>query len=165
MNKAYWDHRYASGNTGWDLNKASAPLTHYIDQINDRGVRILIPGAGNAYEAEYLLNQGFNHLSVLDIAEAPLRHLRGRLSPEFKATLIHDDFFKHQGQYDLILEQTFFCALDPDLRPNYVEKMHDLLAPGGRLAGVLFDFPLSSAGPPLAVVLEPINNSFNPILK
>ncbi|HXH19987.1 MAG TPA: hypothetical protein VNJ07_12995 [Chitinophagales bacterium] len=31
--------------------------------------------------------------------------------------LIHRDFFKHQGRYDLIIEQTFFCAINPKPRP------------------------------------------------
>jgi methyl halide transferase len=61
--------------------------------------------------------------------------------------LITADFFDHDGKYDLIVEQTFFCALDPAKRPDYVEKSYSLLRPGGRLAGLLFDrdFP---DGPP-----------------
>ena len=48
------------------------------------------------------------------------------------------DFFNHTGQYDLILEQTFFCALDPSLRTNYVQKMSELLKENGKLVGLLF---------------------------
>ncbi|HLZ86863.1 MAG TPA: hypothetical protein VKQ52_06485, partial [Puia sp.] len=61
--------------------------------------------------------------------------------------ILTGDFFNHQGQYDLIIEQTFFCSLEPAQRPAYVDKTHHLLRPGGRLAGLLFDrnFP---AGPP-----------------
>ena len=53
--------------------------------------------------------------------------------------VLHGDFFDHAGVYNLIIEQTFFCALDPSLRGSYVEKMHSLLADGGKIAGVLFD--------------------------
>jgi copper chaperone CopZ len=49
------------------------------------------------------------------------------------------DFFKHQGKYDIIIEQTFFCALPPFLRQKYVWKMHHLLADDGILAGLLFN--------------------------
>ncbi len=48
----------------------------------------------------------------------------------------------------MILEQTFFCALDPILRENYVSKMHELLSEKGKIAGLLFNFPLTEAGPP-----------------
>ena len=58
------------------------------------------------------------------------------------------DFFDLTGKFDLILEQTFFCALDPDVRRNYVIKMHDLLQPKGKLAGLLFGCEFEKAGPP-----------------
>jgi hypothetical protein len=48
----------------------------------------------------------------------------------------------------LVIEQTFFCALDPSLRRAYAEKMHEILNPGGRLVGLLFDDPLFSDHPP-----------------
>lgn len=53
--------------------------------------------------------------------------------------LIHGDFFNHIGSYDLILEQTFFCAIDPALRENYTIKMHSLLKQNGKLVGLLFN--------------------------
>ena len=73
--------------------------------------------------------------------------LREKLPPSPALKLITADFFDHQGQYDLIVEQTFFCALDPAKRPDYVEQMHRLLKPRGRLAGLLFDrqFPRHTA--------------------
>jgi len=46
------------------------------------------------------------------------------------------------------VEQTFFCALDPSLRKDYVAKMVELLKPGGKLVGLLFDRQFEEAGPP-----------------
>jgi hypothetical protein len=57
-------------------------------------------------------------------------------------------FFQHEGQYDLILEQTFFCAINPALRKDYVAKMKTLLMPEGKLVGVLFDKEFDKEGPP-----------------
>jgi len=57
------------------------------------------------------------------------------------------DFFKHQGEYDLILEQTFFCALPPTMREKYVLKMYLLLAKKGLLVGLSFNKKFES-GPP-----------------
>jgi methyl halide transferase len=48
----------------------------------------------------------------------------------------------------LIVEQTFFCALDPQLRPQYPKQATTLLRKGGTLSGVLFEFPLTEKGPP-----------------
>jgi hypothetical protein len=69
--------------------------------------------------------------------------------PDFPEAQLHLlDFFTLNRQYDLVIEQTFFCALDPDLRQSYVEKMHEILVPGGKLVGVLFDEPMNSERPP-----------------
>lgn len=62
--------------------------------------------------------------------------------------IINSDFFDMEGKFDLIIEQTFFCALNPELRENYVRKMKFLLNPKGKIAGLLFQFPLTTEGPP-----------------
>lgn len=149
-----WEKRWQTGQTGWDLGAASPPLTAYADQIppEKRNLRVLIPGCGNGYEALHLLRLGFTDVTMVDIAPTAVERLRQRLDasmPGWKAHLqvICADFFALEGPFDLILEQTFFCALDPALRPDYVRKMHDLLPPGGTLAGVLFDREFEG-GPP-----------------
>ncbi len=148
FDKTYWENKYHENATGWDIGYASAPLTDYFNQLRDKKLKILIPGGGNCYEAEYLFEQDFENVFVIDIAEQPLKNLKARF-PDFPAShLIHDDFFNHSGKYDLIVEQTFFCALDPVLRQKYVDKMHDLLSENGKLAGLLFDFELTEDGPP-----------------
>jgi len=48
----------------------------------------------------------------------------------------------------LIIEQTFFSAIHPNLRPQYAEKVFSLLKPGGKLVGLLFDDPLYEEHPP-----------------
>ncbi|MCK6649825.1 MAG: TPMT family class I SAM-dependent methyltransferase [Bacteroidia bacterium] len=148
LNQEYWTKRYNDQETGWDVGEVSAPLKEYIDQLANKELKILIPGAGNAYEAEYLYKQGFKNVFVIDISQEPLKNILKR-SPDFPAEqLIHGDFFEHTNTYDLIIEQTFFCAIDPSLRANYAKKMAALLNKGGKLAGVLFDDPLNTAHPP-----------------
>ncbi len=144
----YWTDRYVQGTTGWDIGYASPPIQQYLDQIENKGIRILIPGAGNAYEAQYAYVNGFKNVYVLDISGKPLESLKTRMPAFPKEQLLLEDFFHHTGKYDLILEQTFFCALHPDLRELYVENMKELLHPGGKLVGVLFDRQFHSAGPP-----------------
>ncbi|MEO5584343.1 MAG: SAM-dependent methyltransferase [Flavobacteriales bacterium] len=147
-NADFWIERYATGDTRWDLGAVSTPLKDYFDQLTDKDLRILIPGGGRSYEAEYLHRLGFKEVFALDLAEAPFEDLLRRC-PDFpREHLIIGDFFQHEGQYDRIIEQTFFCALDPQLRPKYVERTHDLLVPGGTLTGVLFDDPLNTDHPP-----------------
>ena len=147
LNKTYWDTRYTDNQTSWDAGEITTPLKNYIDQLTDKSIQILIPGAGNAYEAEYLFRQGFKNVTVIDISDKPLDNLKQRI-PDFPSSqLVCADFFSFKGQFDLIIEQTFFCALEPSLRSAYAEKMAELIKPGGRLSGVLFDTEFEG-GPP-----------------
>lgn len=145
-NQDFWESRYQTGNTGWDIEAPSPPLMRYCKDL-DRSTRILIPGAGTGHDFKSLIALGFSDVSVIDIAAQPIAALK-QAYPEHHAFILQGDFFKHTGEYDLILEQTFFCAIDPSLRPAYVRHTHDLLAADGRLAGVLFDRIFDKPGPP-----------------
>lgn len=143
--QAYWTKRYHEESTPWDIGYPSTPLKTYIDQLKDKTISILIPGAGNAYEAEYLWKQGFKNVFVMDISDFPLKQFQNR-NPDFpKAQLLLEDFFQHETQYDLIFEQTFFCSLVPtdENRIRYASHMASLLKPNGKLVGVWFDIPLT----------------------
>ncbi len=148
MTKNYWSQRWQENNTPWDMGTASPPLTGYLQQVTNKEHRILIPGAGSSHEILWLWENGFKNAFVLDIAQEPLDILADKLPAEAAKNLMYGDFFEHSETYDLIVEQTFFCALPPELRIDYAKKMAQLLNPGGKLFGVLFDFPLTEKGPP-----------------
>lgn len=105
---------------------------------------------------------GFKNIYILDIAEQPLNALKKRLNGIRDKQLIISNFFEHQGSYDLIIEQTFFCALDPELRGAYSAHMHQLLNIEGTLSGLLFNFPLTEQGPPFGGDLESYQLLFEP---
>jgi SAM-dependent methyltransferase len=146
--EGYWNHRYLSGETGWDLGEVSPPLKAYFDQLEDKTLKILIPGGGNSHEAEYLYRNGFKNVYVCDIATVPLRNLKERI-PEFpEEQLLHLNFFDLEDDYDLVVEQTFFCAINPEERTSYIEQIRKLLKPNGKLVGLLFNVPLNKDRPP-----------------
>lgn len=160
FDKKYWEDNYINGTTGWNIGAVSIPIKEYINQLSDKNIKILIPGAGNAYEAEYLYNLGFNNVFILDIAQKPLHNFKLR-NPSFPASqLLEENFFEHHKTYDIIIEQTFFCALHPSQRKLYAKKMHELLNEGGKLVGLLFDFPLTDDGPPFGGSYEEYKNTF-----
>lgn len=161
LSEEFWSQRYTDKKTGWDIGDVSTPIKEYIDQLNDKTLRILIPGCGHGYEAEYLHLQGFNNVHILDISAEPLKAFQRRVV-DFPREHIHKaDFFSHTAEYDLLIEQTMFCALAPSLRKEYAEKVNSLLAPGGKLVGLLFDFPLES-GPPFGGDREEYLDYFSP---
>ncbi len=165
LDKAYWENRYKANETGWNIGYASPPIKEYIEQLKDKSVSILIPGAGNSFEAELLWNKGFTNTYVLDIAKQPLINLKKRVENFPSEQLLHQNFFELDQTFDLIIEQTFFCALSPNLRKQYVEKMFQLLKPNGKLAGLLFDFPLTESGPPFGGSLNEYETIFSKYFK
>ena len=165
FDKTFWETKYQADKQGWNIGYPSTPIKTYIDQLTDKNIKILIPGAGNAYEAEYLFKKGFTNVFVLDIAKAPLDNLKERM-PHFPTEhLIQGDFFEHTATYDLIIEQTFFCALSPTLRKAYAEKMTTLLKLKAKLVGLLFNFELTEKGPPFGGSLEEYQELFSQYFK
>jgi SAM-dependent methyltransferase len=163
LTQGYWENRYLMQDTGWDIGQISAPFKAYFDQLRDKNIKILIPGCGNAYEAEYLIKHGFTEVYVLDWSASALKNLKQRLPAIKDEQLICGDFFQHQKQqYDLIIEQTFFCALPVNRRNDYVEQMHRLLKKEGKLVGLLFNVPLFTAHPPFGGNEQTYRKLFDP---
>ena len=162
LSEAFWDNRYQTNDIGWDIGRVSKPLKAYIDQLTNKNLKILIPGAGNAYEAEYLWHNGFKNIYVIDLSKTALTNLKNRIPNIPNEQLIHGNFFDLEDTFDLILEQTFFCALNPDLRPNYARKMSGLLHEKGKLAGLLFDDSLNENHPPFGGSKSEYINYFEP---
>ncbi len=155
----YWDNRYLNNETGWDMNQVSPPLKEYIDNLNNKDLKILIPGCGNAHEAEYLLQEGFKNVTLIDISKVVTERLKEKYHGK-PIRVVNENFFDHQDRYDLILEQTFFCALDPTLREKYVGKCYELLSDQGKIAGVFFNKSFTNTEPPFIATDEEYRKLF-----
>ncbi|AFL85663.1 Thiopurine S-methyltransferase (TPMT) [Belliella baltica DSM 15883] len=161
LNEQYWTSRYKQNLIGWDVGQVTFPIKQFLDQLVNKDLRVLIPGAGNAYEAAYAYASGFKNLHILDISKVPLDNFLEKY-PDFpKSQVHHENFFDHQGKYDLILEQTFFCALPVELRKDYADKIHELLVQDGQLAGVLFNREFGNDNPPFGGSVEEYRSYFS----
>ena len=164
----FWQQRYEQDSIGWDMGEVSPPLKVYIDQLPEtaKGQAILVPGAGNAYEVGYLHEQGFTNVTLVDFAPAPIQAFAERY-PDFPTEhLICADFFglsPEQHQFDWVLEQTFFCAINPARRDEYVEQMAALLKPKGKLIGLLFDRDFGRQEPPFGGTKEEYQQRFESV--
>src|SRR5574343_699810 len=127
LSPEYWSQRYENQQHGWDLGQISPPIKAYIDQLTDKNLKILIPGCGSGHEGSYLWKEGFRNVHMLDFSELALKMFMSN-NPDFPKEQIHcSDFFQHEEKYDLIIEQTLFCALDTNLRSKYAEHVASLL--------------------------------------
>ena len=164
---AFWQQRYEQDSIGWDMGQVSPPLQAYIDQLPEsaKSQAILVPGAGNAYEVGYLHEQGFTNVTLVDFAPAPIEAFAERY-PDFPAEhLICADFFElspEKYQFDWVLEQTFFCAINPARRDEYVAQMAALLKPNGKLVGLLFDKDFGRDEPPFGGAKAEYQQRFAP---
>ena len=148
LNKKFWNNKYLKNEHKWDVGYITTPLKEYFNQIKDKNLRILIPGCGNSYEAEHLFNSGFKNIFLVDYSEKALSNFKKRV-PNFPSeNLLCIDFFDLNMKFDLIIEQTFFCAIQTNKRGEYAEKMNALLSENGKLVGLLFDDPMNEDHPP-----------------
>lgn len=147
FDEVYWTNRWTTGQTAWDIGHAAPAIIAYFAQLNDLNASILIPGCGNAYEAMTLYNMGYHNITLIEIVEAKATALLQQLE-DTGIQVLHQDFFQHDGQYDYIIEQTFFCSLHPQDRPKYVQKMYALLKERAKLVGLLFNRTFEGNEPP-----------------
>ncbi|MFN6038632.1 MAG: methyltransferase domain-containing protein, partial [Bacteroidota bacterium] len=113
IDQKYWNERWEKSETGWDVGYASPAITEYLKQYSNKNAAILIPGCGNAYEAAFLVENGFTDITLIDIAPKAVEMLKKNFTNNPQVKIICEDFFLHEGKYDLIVEQTFFCAIPP----------------------------------------------------
>jgi SAM-dependent methyltransferase len=167
----FWQLRYEKDSTGWDMGEVSPPLKAYIDQLpkSAKDQAILVAGAGNAYEVGYLHEQGFTNVTLVDFAAAPIQAFAARYPSFPTENLIGADFFtlsstdfRLRGTFDLVLEQTFFCAINPTRRDEYVQQMSALLKPQGKLVGLLFDQKFGNDYPPFGGSADEYRQRFAP---
>ncbi|WP_201527326.1 methyltransferase domain-containing protein [Psychrobacter frigidicola] len=163
----FWQQRYEKNSTGWDMGEVSLPLKAYVDQLpaSAKDQAILVAGAGNAYEVGYLHKQGFTNATLVDFAPAPIEAFAERY-PSFPTEhLICADFFAlspNDYQFDWVLEQTFFCAINPARRDDYVQQMAKLLKPNGKLVGLLFEKDFGKPHPPFGGNADEYRQRFAP---
>ncbi|MCB0705220.1 MAG: SAM-dependent methyltransferase [Saprospiraceae bacterium] len=162
LNPEYWNARYQKQDIPWDMGSPSPSLVYLADTYIPKDARILIPGAGLAHEANYLHQNGYTQIFVCDWAAAAIQAVREFIPGIPDSNLLHSDFFELEMEFDFMLEQTFFCAIDRGLREAYVKKVHSLLAPGGQIGGLLFGVEMPGEGPPFGGSKSEYEKLFTP---
>ncbi|MBI3993057.1 MAG: methyltransferase domain-containing protein [Candidatus Lambdaproteobacteria bacterium] len=147
----FWNAKYAAGHTPWDLGQVSRPVQRLVERHFPPAGRVVIPGAGRGYEAIYLAQRGYQ-VTAIDYADEAVRHLREEARRSGLSVDVQQrDMFEippdQRGAYDVLLEQTCFCAINPRDWPKYEWMAGQLLKHGGRLLGVFMEVPFDK-GPP-----------------
>lgn len=160
----YWQRRYERGETGWDIGQAEEALLD-LHRSGELPIgRMLVPGCGYGWEVTAFAKMGFD-VTGLDFAAAPLEAIRARAEAEgVSPTLVQADLFAlpetWDGQFDAVLERACFCAIDPARRDEYVQVVHRLLKPGGKLVGLFYVPEQDRGGPPFAATEAELHQRF-----
>ncbi len=131
----FWNERYRSGNTPWDYGGVPPEFPEFL-QRHPEIETLLIPGCGNGHEVRAALDAGRN-VTGIELSSEAARRARERLTGHGDAILT-GDFFAYSfppQSFDAIYERTFLCAIDPEMRRDYAQRMQYLLKPGGFLFG------------------------------
>jgi len=146
---SFWNERFERGFTPWD--QAGVQPAFEAFATAHRGAPVLIPGCGNAWEAGWLVDRGYE-VRAIDFAPAAVASARAALGRDRAAIVEEADFFTWEPPFTpgWIFERAFLCALPKALRTRYGVRMAELLPPGGLLAGFFFigDTP---SGPPFGI--------------
>lgn len=162
-----WDERYRTQNTPWDLGSAAPPFIAALEDGLKKGPltagTIAIPGCGRGHEAILFARRGFQ-VSAMDVSERACAAVRQAAHHHnLEVNVIHGDALcprpQDRSRYDYILEQTFFCAIDPQRRTEYVEAIWQYLKPGGTLFGLYFDID-EEDGPPFGTTPDELERLF-----
>ena len=137
-----WQRHYDEGDLGWDLGQVAPPFIRLFESNIILPGKTLVPGCGRGHEVIYLAENGFE-VTAVDYSSGAVNHLNSTVQEhKLKCQVLHMDFFgidsAHNGVYDLLIEQTFFCAISPEQRPSYVSTVARALKQGGMLAGLFY---------------------------
>ncbi len=160
----FWRNRYVQHATPWDLDEPAPPFVSLLASPPDilKPGRLVAPGCGYGHDAALFGRHGYDVLGV-DIIPEAIAAANERYGED--ARFVCGDFFhppeEMLGRFDVMMEHTFFCAIPPLLRPDYVGSASRLLRPGGLLVG-LFWLLHDTDGPPYGVTRDEIEILMSP---
>ncbi len=155
----FWNEKYLIQDTGWDLKGPTPAFNDWI-QTQVTPLRICVLGCGNGYDAVNFARFGHDVYGVdfaenaikrmMDLAKTKGVQVKPVLADIFRLPEKYNDFFH------VVIEYTCYCAIDPQRRREYLDVVHRILKPGGKLVGLLFPInkPESEWGPPFRVDRE-----------
>jgi SAM-dependent methyltransferase len=145
---AFWDVRFREGHKPWDAGGVPAALREFLAR-EPAGRRVLVPGCGSSYEVRAFAAAAHDVVAI-DFSPAAIEAARGVLG-ELGRVLVQGDFFTHPlGEFDLVYERAFLCALPRPHWPRWAARIAEVIRPGGRLAGCFF-WSDDERGPPFGL--------------
>ncbi|MCB9642146.1 MAG: methyltransferase domain-containing protein [Myxococcales bacterium] len=169
MTSNRWQDAWSTGDTPWDAGGAAPALEDLLREATDlpKG-RVLVPGCGSGYDGLAWGRAGYEvtALDLVELAVERFRQLRDQsgVSAQQVDAICADFFtFEPPQPFDVIWDYTFLCALPPEMRAAWAEKMSRLVAKDGELITLIFPIrPDDGNGPPFAMSTELVSSLLSP---
>ncbi|MFZ6182350.1 methyltransferase domain-containing protein [Nannocystis pusilla] len=159
----FWDPLFAADAGGWELGRAAPPLVAWFSEHVPKGMQALVPGCGRGHEARLLAALEAT-VTAIDLAPTAIAQAQAMTPAGLAITFAVQDLFARIGQppaFDLVVEHTCFCAIDPARRDDYVTAVADSLLPGGMLVGLFYAHG-RPGGPPFTTDRAEVERRFAP---
>ena len=164
MNQREWEEKYRAGEAHWDHGAASPGLVDFLGEHRElpRG-RVAVPGCGTGHDVRAWAKFGFG-AHGFDVAPTAIQlAVQETRAAGLQALFTRCDFLKETPPepFDYLWEHTLFCALQPDLRDQYVRAVKRWLKPGGTYVAMHY-IVCGPDGPPWPVTLRELWQRFLP---
>lgn len=145
-----WSHRYEEKDIGWDMGHPSPSLVWAVEKLKLPKMRIAVLGCGLGHDAHFLATKGHRVIGF-DFSQQAIDGAKQKYPESENLKWECEDVFKmpshYLKQFDLVIEHTCFCAVDPARRDELVSVWESLLSEEGQVLGVFFTMP-KNFGPP-----------------
>ena len=154
---AFWEEIYQHGRAGWDLGGPTPALSRLLASGEIAPGRLIVLGAGRGHDAREFARHGFT-VTAVDFAAHAVLGMRNLADPQAPIEIVQADIFTLPAElnhtFDVVLEYTCFCAINPARRGEYADLVARLIKPGGAYAALLFPLDQHAGGPPFAVSVD-----------
>lgn len=153
---AFWQVHYDEHRLSWDLGAAAGAWGPLVELHAIAPGRTLVLGAGRGHDALWFAERGHT-VTAIDFAAgavaATVEAARLRnVSMDVRQTDLFALTAAELGRFDVVVEHTCYCAIDPARRPEYERVVAELLRPGGHYLAVFFRD--ATGGPPFPTPRE-----------
>ncbi|KDO51605.1 hypothetical protein CISIN_1g024021mg [Citrus sinensis] len=162
-----WEKCWEEGLTPWDIGQPAPIIVHLHQSGALPKGRALVPGCGTGYDVVAMASpeRYVVGLEISDIAIKKAEELSSSLPNAKFVSFLKADFFTWcpTELFDLIFDYTFFCAIEPEMRAAWAQKIKDFLKPDGELITLMFPISDHVGGPPYKVSVSDYEEVLQPM--
>ncbi|SIN84031.1 thiopurine S-methyltransferase [Salinivibrio sp. ES.052] len=176
MEQEFWHRRWAENQIGFHRDSVHPMLIRHWSALTPRSDEmVLVPLCGKSIDLNWLAEK-HAHVVGVELSDIAVRSFfsENLYTPQVhrapsghvhycfdELELISGDFFTaHLTPAPLIYDRAALVAMPPSMRAHYVDRVRELLAPGGRLLLITLFYPQVDNSPPFSIDTSIVEKAF-----